>query len=173
MIHPIHGQYKFAMSTTTTYYPENNLTVVLHGSEGMQKALEEFSAREAAKRAAKEEQDLENECLDAILHHQEHTYALRKPEVYKLCMERKKRSGICESEFPQVGTFFSSSLVYCRIPRAAHNLMSFLLSTKMRTMCAQEKSHTLSDLSLIQMHIPLIKFQLRGQLDFARSHLRN
>jgi hypothetical protein len=78
--------------TTTTYYPESNLTVVLHGTpEGMQKALDEFSAREAAKeakRAAKEEQDLENECLDAILHHQEHTYALRKPEVYKLCMEK-------------------------------------------------------------------------------------
>jgi hypothetical protein len=78
------------MSTTTTY-PENNLTVVLHGTpEGMQ-ALEEFSAREAAKeakRAAKKEQDLENECLDAILHHQEHSYAERNPEIYKLCMEK-------------------------------------------------------------------------------------
>jgi len=65
---------------------------VLHGTpEGMQKALEEFSAREAAKeakRAAKKEQYLENECLDAILHHQEQSYALRKPEVYKLCMEK-------------------------------------------------------------------------------------
>jgi hypothetical protein len=70
------------MSTTTTYYPENKLTVVLHGTpEGMQKALEEFSAREAAKearRAAKKEQDLENECLDAILHHQEQRLRIEK-----------------------------------------------------------------------------------------------
>jgi hypothetical protein len=55
--------------TTTTYYPESNLTVVLHGTpEGMQKALEEFSARESAKeakRAAKKEQYLVFGCDSA------------------------------------------------------------------------------------------------------------
>ena len=92
------------MSTTTTYYPNSNLTVVLHGTpEGMQKALEAFSAREAAKRAAKEKQALENECLDAILHHQEATYALRNPEVYKFCMEKwfEEERKRCDSEFPR------------------------------------------------------------------------
>ena len=92
------------MSTTTTYYPNSNLTVVLHGTpEGMQKALEAFSAREAAKRAAKEKQALENECLDAILHHQEDTYALRNPEVYKFCMEKwfEEERKRCDSEFPR------------------------------------------------------------------------
>jgi len=28
----------------------------------------------------------QNECLDAILHHQEHTYAKMKPDVYNFCM---------------------------------------------------------------------------------------
>jgi len=77
---------------STTYYPTaNSPSCYTAPQKGMQKALEEFSAREAAKeakRAAKEEQDLENECLDAILHHQEESYALRKPEVYKRCMEK-------------------------------------------------------------------------------------
>lgn len=78
--------------TTTTYYPESNLTVVLHGTpEGMQKALDEFSAREAAKeakRAAKNKQDLENECLNAILHNHEKSYAESNPEFYKLCTDK-------------------------------------------------------------------------------------
>lgn len=95
-------QYQLKMNTTTTFYPDSNLTVVLHGTpEGMQKALEAFSAREAAKEA-KRARDLElkakaNECMDAILHHQEHTYAIAHPEVYDFCMnmwfaEERKRN---------------------------------------------------------------------------------
>ena len=93
---------------TTTYYPDSKLTVVLHGTpEGMQKALEEFSAREAAKEAKR-----------AILHHQEHAYAIAHPEVYDFCMkmwfdEERKRNqaeekakdtefeSACDTAFPR------------------------------------------------------------------------